>query len=203
MHVWSDKGIVLSAHGYANKYRIIDIFTRAHGRCLGLAGISKYVRFSVFSIVVVDHSSSNEISLGFWRLQSEAKSWIHIMDSITHILVCQGICSLLMKVIPLAVPHEGLFDLVYDIARNLRSFSNQEALSAYAYFEFLLLTGTGFGINPQTRNSERLGELWSRGIGSCISAADIAVSLEVTGEEIKTHIPEYHNPLRDEISKFL
>ncbi|MDR1365403.1 MAG: recombination protein O N-terminal domain-containing protein [Holosporales bacterium] len=193
MFLWSDEGIILVIKAYSSGYRMIDIFTKKHGRRLGLARPSKNTQFPTFSSVETNYGSRNEQSIGFWQLQRGSNGWIHVSRSAMRISVCQKICFLITQLAPLAVPHEELFGVVEYIARNMQYFSDHETLSAYAYFEFFLLTSTGFGIDPQTRNADMINNLWANGILSRIPRERVELSLEVTGQEICKHAPNYGN----------
>lgn len=146
MVFWSDIGIVLSSKKHGEKYKIVDVFTQEHGKVGAMFSISKNSAFSVFSNVSVDYSAKTNASLGFWKLKSESQNWIFAIHSFRYMQVCQSIVCVLNKVLPYSSPHEGLFDVVNYISKNLRSFSSEEIFLAYVYFELVLLQEIGFGI---------------------------------------------------------
>lgn len=150
MIFWSDVGIVLSSKKHCEKYKIVDVFTKKHGKISGMVSISRCNKLSIFSNVEVDYSSKNEGSLGFWKTKDEKQNWIYALNSEAHTLICQSICFTLNKILPHGVCHENLFDFSQYISNNLHKFSKIEALNLYAYFEFLLLDCSGFGLDLDT-----------------------------------------------------
>ena len=144
---WSDIGIVLASHPHGEKYKIVNIFTKDHGRIHAMVSKSKNNTFSIFSNVEIGYSSKDAGSLGFWKLLSERQNWIFSMNSEKHLLVCQGICFLLNKILPQGVCHKRLFEFAEYISKNLHQFSAQDILLLYAYFEFSLLEDIGLSID--------------------------------------------------------
>lgn len=143
---WSDIGVVLSSHRHGEKYRIINIFTRDHGKTHAMVSCSKVNTFSIFSNVDVDYSAKDVGALGFWKLKSENQNWIFSMNSPRHLLVYQGICFLLNKLLPSGVPHRQLFGFTEYITRNLLTFSEEDVLLLYVYFEFSMLGDIGLSL---------------------------------------------------------
>ena len=143
---WSDNGLVLASHPHGEKYKIVNIFTKDHGRIHAMVSKTKLNNFSIFSNVEVDYSAKDSGSLGFWKLRSEKQNWIFTMNSAKHLLVCQGICFLLNKLLPQGVCHNRLFDFARYISENLQQFSEKDILLLYAYFEFALLEDIGLSL---------------------------------------------------------
>jgi hypothetical protein len=211
MVVLSDIGIVLSTKKYAEKYKIVDIFTLKYGRRSALFSCIPTAKFSTFSNVEVDYSSKNEISLGFWKLKNEKQNWIYLLNSMSHVLVCQGICFLLNKTLPPLVPYEKLFYFIKYLADNLRIFSELEVLFVYSYFEFVLLNNIGFGIdlNNITPNSYVYNLFDLQMFGGNVSfieqikQLDIKTSLEITGSILKRNVPYAENFFRASICELV
>ncbi|MDR0942366.1 MAG: recombination protein O N-terminal domain-containing protein [Holosporales bacterium] len=196
MWTWNDVGIVLSSKNHGEKYKIIDVFTKRHGKFAALYQASKVSSFSIFSKVDIDYLSRNETSLGFWKLKNEKQNWIYLLNSGSHLLVCQGICFLLNKALPHALPHKNLFNFAEYIADNIQKFSEREVLSLYAYFEFVLLENAGFGLDLGEQNTDvsELWKLWKRHEFTCdASRGDIKNSLENTGNAIERNISHLAN----------
>ncbi|MDR1391117.1 MAG: DNA repair protein RecO [Holosporales bacterium] len=142
---WTDIGIVLSAKRHGEKYKIVNIFTKEHGKFSAMVSNSKSNAFSIFSNVVIDYSTKTQESMGFWKLKSEKQDWIFFMKSENHVLVSQGICFLLNKLLPLGAPYEKLFNFTKHLLGIFQNFSKSDILLLYVYFEFVLLDNIGFG----------------------------------------------------------
>ena len=203
---WSDVGIVLSAKKYGEKYKIVNVFTKKHGKISAMVSISKNNTFAIFSNVELDYSAKSVDSLGFWRLRSEKQTWVFSMNSENHILVCQSICFLLSKVLPLGVCHERLFEFTRYISDNLQLFSKKDIMLLYAYFEFILLDDIGFGMDiddiyyiPKVENFYELFNL----LNSDVMTENARRSLSITGDAIERNLLNIDNYYRSSIVRLL
>jgi DNA repair protein RecO (recombination protein O) len=206
MWVWSDEGIVLSSKKHAEKHKIVDIFTKEHGKFSALYQVSKLNNFSIFSKVEVNYLSKNETSLGIWKLKSETQNWVYSLNSENHLLVCQGICFLLNRVLPYALPHKDLFSFMEYTVSNLQKFSSHSVLSLYACFEFVLLENVGFGIdlNDKNVNIPKLWLSWKKREFACeTSNIDIKNSLKNTGNIIEKNVLHANNHFRSSICRLI
>ncbi len=147
--IWSDAGVVISCKKYGEKYKIVNIFTQAHGNVAGMISHQKTHPLVVFSCVDVSWSSNREGALGFWSVQKEKQNWIFSMNNQASVIASQSICLLLDKILPLGVCYQILFEFVEYFASNMYEFSSLEVLNLYAYFELLLLTSVGYGIDTK------------------------------------------------------
>jgi hypothetical protein len=91
----------------------------------------------------------------------------------------------------LAVPNERLYDLVVHTARNLCELPSDEVVTAYTYFEFLLLVSAVFGIDLHSCSVGVVSELWSNGIHKGILIDEVSVLLGAIRYEINNHITGY------------
>jgi DNA repair protein RecO (recombination protein O) len=144
---WSDTGIVISLAKQSEKYRIVNIFTENHGNVSGMVSLSHDNKMAVFSRVNVVYRSKTESSIGFWRKKDERQVWIYFMNSQAHLLICQSICYLLNRVLPQNLQYRKLFKFIDEVSCSLHTLSTVESLGLYAYFELLLLSTIGFGID--------------------------------------------------------
>jgi recombinational DNA repair protein (RecF pathway) len=188
---------------YGEKYKIVGIFTKHHGKVSALASTSKKHSFSTFSSVDIDYSSRITNTPGFWRLKKEEQTWVLSMNSENHMLVCQSMCFILEKVLPPEVPHENLFAFTEYIVRNLMKFSKTEILALYAYFEFVLLNSIGFGIdlshyfeNSTIKTSNPLSLLKTEQFFLAKIGKDIKYLLEITGSIIENNLLQINNHFR-------
>ena len=202
---WSDIGIVLSSRKHGEKYKIVDVFTQAHGKISAMFSLSKASSFSIFSNVNVDYSSKTDNSLGFWKLKSENQNWIFLINSFKHIQICQSIAFILNKVLPQGVPHETLFNVVKYISYNLKNFSDDEILTIYAYFEFILLREIGFEIenNFHIEKTQSVENQISNLLSNKLFSENITQNLVHNSEIIETHLLNIDNYYRSSIIKTL
>ena len=145
--IWSDFGIVISSRRYGEKYKIVDVFTKTHGRSSGLIQNSNKNNLSIFSNVYVTWSSKSNGSLGFWKIQNEKQNWTYVLNKKESLLIFQSICFILDKVLPYGVVNEAIFNFINFLASEIYRFTKLEALNLYAYFEFILLNSVGYGFD--------------------------------------------------------
>lgn len=204
---WSDSGIVLSSRKHGEKYKIVDIFTQHHGKISAMFSLSKSSSFSIFSNVDIEYSSKTVTSLGFWKLKSENQNWIFLINSFQHIQVCQSIAYILNKVLPQAVPHEILFNVVRYISYNLKNFSNNEISTIYAYFELVLLREIGFETELEDdfliEKSLPIENQITNLLNDEIFSRNIKRNLEKNRKIIETHLLNIDNCYRSSIIKSL
>lgn len=202
---WSDIGIVLSSRKHGEKYKIIDVFTQTHGKISAMFSLSKASSFSIFSNVNVDYSSKTDTSLGFWKLKSENQNWIFLINSFKHIQICQSIAFILNKVLPQGVPHETLFNVVKYISYNLKNFSEDDIITIYAYFEFVLLREIGFEIenNFHIEKTQSVENQISNLLSNKLFSENITQNLVHNSEIIETHLLNIDNYYRSSIIETL
>ncbi len=144
---WYDSGIVLSAKRHGEKYKIVNILTKDHGKIHALAYKNKSPNFTNFAQVEVSYTSRDANSLGFWKLLSEMPTWIASRHRENHLLVCQSICSILDKLMPQNSNDSQIFELTAYISVNFQNYTSKEILLVYAYFEIFLLKNLGFSLD--------------------------------------------------------
>ena len=127
---WSDIGVVLSSRKHGEKYKIINVFTKGHGRFSAMSSIGKGGNtFGVFSNVELAYSAKTADNLGFWKLLNERQNWIFSFNSQNHILVCQAICYALDRLLPVGAPYPGLFAFVRNYSTDIFCISPATSLS--------------------------------------------------------------------------
>ncbi|MDR3031300.1 MAG: DNA repair protein RecO [Holosporales bacterium] len=147
MKEWSDVGIVISSAKYGEKYKIVNVFTKNHGKIPGLISNAKNSRFLAFSKVDVNWSSRNRDLIGFWKLKNENQNWTYAVGFKGKMAIIQSVISLLNGALPIGVKHEELFEIVDMISCKIQILSERELLNIYAYLEFVLLEKVGFGFD--------------------------------------------------------
>ena len=146
MNSFSDIGFVISGRKHGEKYKIVEILTKSHGRFAALTSDSKN-GFSLFSKVEVEWSSKSRDLMGFWKAKSEKQNWIYALNSQNKMTIIQSICYLLHRALPERVPYEKLFEILDTMFQKLKTYSDRELLKIYAYLEFVLLKTVGFGFD--------------------------------------------------------
>ena len=144
---WIDDGIILSTQEHGEKYTTITIFTKEHGKVIGLTRTTKSQTLLNFSLVQVSYNSRADNSNGFWKLLSEKPTWISIYNSENHLIVCQGICFILNKMLPFNAKYSYLYELTEYVLSHLKQFNKEQILFLYAYFELTMLKNLGFSLS--------------------------------------------------------
>lgn len=147
---WKDIGIVLATRPHGEKYKIVCVLTKSHGKVQALAYKSKTQTFTNFAKVEVNYTSREPGSLGFWKLLSENPTWIVSIHQGNHLVVCQSICLILDKLLPQNSDDTQIFELTDYISTNLQIFNSVDILFLYVYFELSLLVNIGFSVNLST-----------------------------------------------------
>lgn len=187
MNFFSDVGFVVSIKKHGEKYRIVEIFTKDHGRFVALASDSKN-EFSLSSFVEVDWKSKSRDLIGFWKLKSEKQNWVYALNSQNKIAIIQSICALLHGALPERVSYQELFEIFDMMFQNLRGFSDKELVAAFAYFEFVLLKAVGFGFDFKT-------------CGICQAAEELSYVIKDSGILASKHCVSFDTGKHFEIPK--
>lgn len=146
--IWTDSGIVLSNRKLREDLKIVSIFTKEHGRISAISKIINRNAFSLFSNVTVDLVKKNASDdMGFWTKKYEKQNWIHVFHEEVSLLICQSICLILDKVLPIGVRFSRAFSLLAFMLENISKLSIKELLMLYTYFEFVLLDESGFSFD--------------------------------------------------------
>ncbi|MBR1479493.1 MAG: recombination protein O N-terminal domain-containing protein [Alphaproteobacteria bacterium] len=197
---WSDIGIVLSSRKHGEKYKIINVFTKGHGRFSAMSSVGRSGNtFAIFSNVELAYSAKTADNLGFWKLLNERQNWIFSFNSQNHILVCQAICYALDRLLPVGAPYPGLFAFVDYVSRSLQNFSEKGVLLLYVYFENILVGELGFRKHPETlpklSDFSALPDVLN-GDALCSNAYNILLQ---TGKTIEENLRHIGNCYRDMI----
>lgn len=145
---WSDEAIILSARPYGETSAVVELFTRTHGRHLGLVqgGRSRRLRPVL--------QAGNEIEATWKARLSEQLGQLTVEPSKSHAagvldrpLALMGLSSLaaMLRLLPERDPHPALYEVTLFVLTYLDEDEVWPAL--YARWELALLADLGFALD--------------------------------------------------------
>lgn len=144
---WSDDGIFLTGRPHGETSAITDIFTREHGRSLGLVkgGRSRRIRpaLQTGNILKVEWRARLDEQLGVFTVELVEPIAAHALE---NELALTGVMSVtaLLRELPERDPHARLFEAVLGC---LRAVGSTEFTAAIVRFELRFLDELGFGLD--------------------------------------------------------
>jgi DNA repair protein RecO (recombination protein O) len=145
---WSDEGIILSVRSHGETAAVAELFTRQHGRHLGLVhgGRSRKMRpvlqignhvEAVWKALLADH-------LGHYALELRHAYAAQVMDDAAA-LAAMASMTALGRLLPERDPHPNLFDVTMFVL----SFLDDPAVwpALLVRWEMVLLDELGFGLD--------------------------------------------------------
>lgn len=200
MITWNDTGIVLTSKLHGEKYKVVTIFTKKHGKVRAFAYKTRAPTFTNFAKVEISYSVSDTNSIGFWRLISEESTWIASIRLGNHLLVCQSICYILDSLMPQHSCDTKIFNLTENISATIKNFNATDVLLIYAYFELSLLESIGFSLNLQNKFALDYNE-----ISSILTTGQFRENLhqllQISSQIIKNNLTSIDNFYRSAIIK--
>ena len=148
---WSDEAIVLSVRPHGETSAIAEIFTRDHGRYLGLVrgGRSRRLRpvLQVGNLIDVTWKARLESQLGFFTMELSRGFAAEAMDQRMNLAGLASMCEL-ARLLPEREPIPGLYEVTGFV---LSFFDNREVWPALLVrWEQALLEELGFGLDLST-----------------------------------------------------
>lgn len=145
---WTDEAIVLGRRTHGEHAAIVTLFTRGHGRHLGLArGGGHGKNASVFetgNLVSAFWRARLVEHLGNWTCELVAANSAALMDEPAKLEALAACAAILDAVLPEREPHEGLFDATKAM---LARFDAREWREDYVQWEVRCLADLGFGLD--------------------------------------------------------
>ena len=145
---WSDEGIVLSVRAHGETAAIAELFTRAHGRHLGLVhgGRSRRLRpvLQMGNHVDAEWKGRLQEHLGHLRLELRRGYAAAAMDDARTLAALSSLCAL-TRLLPEHDPHPNLYEITLFVLGYLDDPAVWPAL--YVRWELALLEELGFGID--------------------------------------------------------
>jgi DNA repair protein RecO (recombination protein O) len=147
MH-WQDEALVISVRPHAETAAIAELFTRAHGRHLGLVhgGRSRKLRPVLQLGNLVDASWQARLGehLGVFSLELKQATAARVIDRGLPLLGLESLAAL-MRLLPERDPYASLFEVTLFVLEYLDDDAVWPAL--LARWELALLESLGFGLD--------------------------------------------------------
>lgn len=147
MH-WTDEAIILSARPHGETSAVAELFTRNHGRHLGLVqgGRSRRLRPTLQAGNEVEATWKARLSEHLGQLTVEPMK-SHAATALERPLALKGLSSLvaLLRLLPERDPHPGL----YEVTLFVLTYLDEDAVwpAVYARWELALLAELGFALD--------------------------------------------------------
>ena len=148
---WSDEAIILSVRPHGETAAIVELFTRGHGRHLGLVhgGRSRRLRpvLQIGNHVDVDWKGRLADHLGQFRLELRKGFAASVMSEPAALAALSSMCTL-TRLLPERDPHASLFEVFLFVLGFLDDATVWPALMVR--WELALLEELGFGLDLET-----------------------------------------------------
>ncbi len=145
---WRDEGIVLGTRRHGETSAILEVMTRAHGRCLGLVrgGLSRRLRpvLQAGNRLELTWRARLDEHLGAFQVEPVELNAARLLDSASAVYALQLIAAHL-RLLPERDPHTALFETYGALLPLLDEPS--AAAELLVRFELLILDELGFGLD--------------------------------------------------------
>jgi DNA repair protein RecO (recombination protein O) len=145
---WSDEGVILSVRPHGEAGAVLELFTREHGRHLGLVhgGRSRKLRpiLQTGNHVDADWKARLSDHLGHFTLELRKGFAAQVMDDPAALAAMSSIASL-SRLLPERDPHPSLFEVTLFVLGFLDDAQVWPAL--LVRWELVLLEELGFGLD--------------------------------------------------------
>jgi DNA repair protein RecO (recombination protein O) len=145
---WSDEGVVLSVRAHGETAAVVDLFTRAHGRHLGLVhgGRSRKLRpvLQIGNHVDATWKARLADNLGHFSIELRKAFAAPLMDDAAALAALTSMASL-VRLLPERDPHPNLFEITLFVLGFLGEPDVWPAL--VVRWELALLDELGFGLD--------------------------------------------------------
>ncbi|MBU2581096.1 MAG: DNA repair protein RecO [Alphaproteobacteria bacterium] len=145
---WTDEGIVISVRQHGETSAIAEVFTRAHGRVLGLVrgGRSRQMRpvLQIGNHVEVKWSARLSEHLGNFRMELQRGYAASAMDDPARLAALSSMCSLL-RLLPERDAHSSLYEVTMFVLGFLDDVDVWPVLMVR--WEMALLDELGYGLD--------------------------------------------------------
>ena len=148
---WTEEGVILSVRPHGETAAVVEIFTRAHGRYLGLVygGRSRKARPVLQTGNHVDATWKARLAenLGMLTIEPRRSFGAEAMDDAAALCALTSLCTLVRE-LPERDPHPNLFEVTLFMLGFLEDPTVWPAL--YVRWELVLLDELGFGLDLTT-----------------------------------------------------
>jgi DNA repair protein RecO (recombination protein O) len=143
---WADEAIMLAGRPHGETSVIAEMFTREHGRTLGLVkgGRSRRIRplLQIGNVLKVEWRARLDDQLGVYTVELARASSSAVWDDAGALCALTALAALL-QVLPERDPHPRLYDAS---THYLEQAASPQFAAELARFELLLLDELGFGL---------------------------------------------------------
>ncbi len=145
---WTDDGIVLKARKHGETDAIVTLFTRSHGRHLGIvhggAGRRRRGTHQPGNLVRARWRARLSEQLGWWSAELERSFACLSLDDPTSLAALSSACAVAETALPERTPHPRAYA---GLLAFLESLSTGEWPAAYVRWEVQLLAELGYGLD--------------------------------------------------------
>jgi DNA repair protein RecO (recombination protein O) len=145
---WRDEGIVLGTRKHGETSAILEVMTRAHGRCMGLVrgGLSRRLRpvLQAGNVLELSWRARLDEHLGTFAVEPVELNAARLIESAPAVYALQLVAAHL-RLLPERDPHASLFETFQSLLPLLDEPS--AAAELLVRFELLILDELGFGLD--------------------------------------------------------
>lgn len=178
---WQDEGIVLTLRPHGEGSAVVEIFTRAHGRHLGLVRGARRegAMLQPGNSVVATWRGRLSEHLGFYRFEPLRVRTGALIDDVAALAALRAVTAVTAAVLPEREPHPVLYATLLVL---LDCLSEDPAWpAALVRYELTLLEELGFGLPPSEKNEVLK-----------VAADKTSAGLALTGELLERHLFRPH-----------
>lgn len=178
---WADEGVLLALHRHGEGSAVVEIFTRAHGRHLGLVRGARRESAMLQPGNSVAATWRGRLSehLGFYRLEPARIRTGALLEAPAALAALRAECALLALVLPEREPHPVLYAALTSLLDSLGAGAAWPV--ALLRFELKLLEDLGYGPEPAEAEAV-LAE----------GARDVPAALAHIGRLLERHVLHPH-----------
>jgi len=178
---WQDEGIVLALRRHGEGSAVAEIFTRSHGRHLGLVRGARRegAMLQPGNSVVATWRGRLAEHLGFWRFEPLRVRTGALIDDAPALAVLRAVTAVTASVLPEREPHPALYEAMLELLDALGGNAPWPML--FVRFELKLLEDLGYG--PGKAETEAI---------LSAAAADTGAGLARTGQLLERHLFHPH-----------
>jgi DNA repair protein RecO (recombination protein O) len=143
---WQDEGIILHTHSLGERKQIISLFTLSHGRTAGVFTSTQKTKgwIQCGGKVKARWWARLESHIGYWSLESLGSNMAYLLDAPGPLGALVSAATLCHLALPERQAYPALYEAFHDFLQELLT---PHWISAYVFFELLLLKEMGYGLD--------------------------------------------------------
>lgn len=147
MREWRDEGVILGHRPQGESAALVEVFTRDHGRHLGILRGGQSRRMAAMllpgSQVSLEWRARLDAQLGQWRIEP-LRARAYVLENRDALAAMTSATALLSQTLPERLAHRALWDVSCAM---MDALARPDPLSAYLRWELDLLTHLGWGLS--------------------------------------------------------